>query len=171
MKKFALDDVDIRILNAVQQHGQVSKSKLGELVNLSSTPCLLRLTKLKNAGYITGFSGRIALHKMFDLTSVFVTVSLASHRRSDFEIFEKYIQSVDEIVECYATGGGNDYVLKFVTLSLQEFQQLIESMLDADIGISRYYIYVTTKTIKRSELSVAKLAKKKHDREKLPPST
>src|SRR6056300_119503 len=133
MKKFTLDDVDLRILNAVQLHGQVSKNKLAELVNLSPTPCLLRLTKLKNAGFITGYTGNIALHKLFDLTTVYVTVSLNSHRRSDFQLFENYIKNVDEVVECYATGGGTDYVLKVVAMSLQDFQDLIETMLDAEI--------------------------------------
>jgi len=68
-------------------------------------------------------------------------------------------------VECYATGGGTDYVLKVVAMSLQDFQDLIETMLDAEIGIARYYIYVTTKTIKSTELSVAKLSRKKKERE------
>jgi len=35
MKKVALDAIDIKILNAVQQHGKMSKFKLAELVNLS----------------------------------------------------------------------------------------------------------------------------------------
>lgn len=38
MKKLSLDATDIRILSAVQQYGQLSKTKLAELVNLSPTP-------------------------------------------------------------------------------------------------------------------------------------
>ncbi|MEO0631201.1 MAG: Lrp/AsnC family transcriptional regulator, partial [Planctomycetota bacterium] len=37
MKQLSLDATDIRILSAVQAHGQLSKSRLGELVNLSPT--------------------------------------------------------------------------------------------------------------------------------------
>ena len=49
-----LDAADIRILTAVQKHGQLSKTKLAELVNLSPTPCWARLTRLRAAGYISG---------------------------------------------------------------------------------------------------------------------
>lgn len=157
MKKIALDVMDIRILSAVQKHGQISKNQLAELVNLSATPCWLRLTKLKNAGYITGYRGQIAVEKIIDITKVYVTVSLNTHKKSDFDRFEKRIQSIDEIVECCATGGGCDYVLKVITTSLHNFQILIEQLLDEDIGIDRYYIYVVTKEVKATSLSLSQL--------------
>ncbi|GGO81770.1 transcriptional regulator [Marinobacterium nitratireducens] len=157
MKKFALDAVDIRILSAVQQYGQISKNRLAELVNLSATPCWLRLTKLKNSGLITGYRGMVALDKIIDLTKVFVTVSLKAHKKSDFDRFEKRIQGIDEVVECCATGGGCDYVLKVITVSLYEFQTLIEQLLDEEIGIDRYYIYVVTKEVKSTSISLSKL--------------
>ena len=45
MKKLALDSTDIRILSAVQKHGQLSKTKLAEIVNLSPTASFL--TRMK----------------------------------------------------------------------------------------------------------------------------
>ncbi|WP_020680005.1 Lrp/AsnC family transcriptional regulator [Marinobacterium rhizophilum] len=157
MKKVALDAVDIRILSAVQQHGQISKNRLAELVNLSPTPCWLRLTKLKNSGLITGYRGQVAIDRVLDLTKVFLTISLNAHKKSDFDRFEKRIQSIDEIVECCATGGGCDYVLKVITTSLSDFQALIEQLLDEEIGIDRYYIYVVTKEVKSTSLTLSQL--------------
>ena len=52
MSRPGLDATDIRILAAVQQHGQLSKARLAELVNLSPTPCWARLTRLREAGLI-----------------------------------------------------------------------------------------------------------------------
>ncbi|WP_299198095.1 Lrp/AsnC family transcriptional regulator [uncultured Amphritea sp.] len=157
MKKVILDALDIRILSAVQQHGQISKSRLSELVSLSPTPCWMRLDKLKKAGFIKGYRGDIAIDKILDLTRVYVTVSLKAHNRSNFERFEKRIQSVDEIVECSATGGGSDYVMKVITKTLHDFQNLIEQLLDEEIGIDRYYIYVVTREVKSTSLSLSKL--------------
>lgn len=162
MKKVPLDAVDVRILNAVQQHGQLSKNRLAELVDLSPTPCWLRLAKLKKAGLITGYQGLIAIDRILDLTKVYVTVSLNAHKRSDFERFEKRIQSIDEIVECCATGGGCDYVLKVITISLSDFQNLIEQLLDDDIGIDRYFIYVVTREVKSRPLNLAQLIRLKN---------
>lgn len=157
MKKVILDAVDIRILNAVQQHGQISKTKLSELVNLSPTPCWIRLEKLKKAGYIKGYRGEIALHKMLDLTTVIVTISLKTHHRADFQRFELCIQRVNEIVECSATGGGVDYVMKVMTASLNDFQNLMEDLLNKEIGIERYTIFVLTREVKSTTLNLSKL--------------
>lgn len=157
MKKVALDAVDIRILSAVQQHGQISKNTLAELVNLSATPCWLRLTKLKKSGLILGYRGLVAVGKIVDLTQVIVTVSLHAHKKSDFDRFEQRIQRIDEVTECFATGGNIDYVMKVITSSLQDFQLLIQQLLDEELGIDRYYIYVVTKEVKSSTPSLSKL--------------
>ena len=87
MKKTGLDATDIRILSAVQQHGQLSKTRLAELVNLSSTPCWARLDRLKAAGYIRGYHAELALERIIDFTEVVVTVSLGSHRKAEFDRF------------------------------------------------------------------------------------
>src|SRR5210317_1315674 len=99
MKRFGLDATDIRILSAVQKHGQLSKTKLAEIVNLSPTPCLARLDRLKAGGFIRGYHAEIALDRICDFTQVIVTVSLTHHRKSDFDRFEAYIRNLDEITE------------------------------------------------------------------------
>jgi Lrp/AsnC family transcriptional regulator of ectoine degradation len=159
MKNVILDTLDIRILSTVQQHGQLSKARLSELVNLSPTPCWIRLEKLKKAGYIKGYRGEIAIDKIVDLAKFIVTVSLKTHKRADFQQFESCIQSIDEIVECSATGGGSDFVLKVVTTSLHDFQDVMEDLLNREIGIERYFIYVVTRDVKSTPVSLFKLLK------------
>lgn len=158
MKRFGLDATDIRILSAVQKHGQLSKTKLAEIVNLSPTPCLARLDKLKAAGYIRGYHAEIALDKVGDFTQVVVTVSLTHHRKSDFDRFEAFISNLDEITECIATGGGTDYVMKTVNPSLASFQRLMDALLGAELGIDRYMTYIATRTVKSGQPNLEKLA-------------
>ena len=153
-----LDQTDIRILSAVQRHGQLSKSKLAEIVNLSPTPCWARLARLRAAGYIRGYHADIALDRVLDATRVVVTVSLNSHRKTDFERFETYIQSKDEIINCVATGGGLDYVMTVVTPSLATFQEVMEDLLAAELAIDRYMTYFATRLIKAEQPNLAKLA-------------
>lgn len=160
MAKLGLDKTDIRILSAVQAHGQLSKTRLAELVNLSPTPCLARLTRLKTEGFILGFHANIALNRIVDFTQVMVTVSLTQHRKIDFERFETYIQKLDEVIECVSTGGGMDYVLKIITPNLTAFQSLIDNMLAEDINIGRYMTYIVTRHVKSSQPNIAKLMTK-----------
>lgn len=158
MDKFSLDATDIRILSAVQKHGQLSKTKLAEIVNLSPTPCWARLTKLKAAGFIRGYHADIALDRVCDFTQVIVTVSLTHHRKSDFDRFEVHIRNLDEVTECTATGGGMDYVLKVFTPSLAAFQEVMETLLAAELGIDRYMTYIVTRHVKSAQPNLPALA-------------
>ncbi|AUQ64867.1 Lrp/AsnC family transcriptional regulator [Phaeobacter inhibens] len=158
MDKFTLDATDIRILSAVQKHGQLSKTKLAEIVNLSPTPCWARLTKLKAAGFIRGYHADVALDRVCDFTQVVVTVSLTHHRKSDFDRFEAHIRKLDEVTECIATGGGMDYVMKVFTPSLAAFQELMETLLAAELGIDRYMTYIVTRHVKSAQPNLSGLA-------------
>lgn len=158
MKKIGLDATDLRILCAVQQHGQLSKARLAEIANISATPCWARLDRLKAAGFIRGYHADIALERICEFTRVIVTVSLTHHRKADFDRFEAFVNSRDEFTECIATGGGMDYVLKVVCSNLTGFQALMQAMLDAELGVDRYMTYIATRTVKSSLPNLVKLA-------------
>lgn len=160
VKKLGLDGTDIRILSAVQQHGPLSKGRLAELVNLSPTPCWARLDRLKAAGFIRGYHAELALERIVDFTQVIVTVSLGSHRKTEFDRFEEYIRKLDEVTDCIATGGGMDYVMKTITPSLGAFQVMMDEMLSADLAIERYMTYIATRQVKTSHPNLAKLIQK-----------
>lgn len=158
MKRIALDAADIRILSALQQHGQLSKAKLAEVSGLSATPCWARLTRLKAAGYIRGYHADIALGLLADFAQVIVTVSLSRHRKADFDRFEAYVNGRDEIIDCIATGGGVDYIMKVVSPSLTAFQEFVEDLHAEDLGIDRYMTHFATRQVKTALPNVSKLA-------------
>jgi len=161
MKKQALDAIDIRILSAVQSHGQLSKSSLAELVSLSPSASWARLTRLKQAGFIKSYHADIALEKIVDLVKVVLIVSLKTHRKSDFERFENRIKVTNEVMDCMATGGGSDYVMTVISPSLSDFQALMEQMLDEDLGIDRYFTYIATRSIDLPSRDLSKVVSKK----------
>lgn len=161
MNKTGLDSTDIRILGAVQRNGPLSKSRLAELVNLSPTPCWSRLDKLKKAGLIRGYYADIALELIGDLTRVIVTLSLSKHRKSDFDRFEEHVHNLDEVIECIATGGGTDYVMKVITPNLESFQTLMDTLLSAELGIDRYMTYIVTRDVKSSRPNLSTLVPSK----------
>jgi Lrp/AsnC family transcriptional regulator of ectoine degradation len=85
-------------------------------------------------------------------------VSLSHHRKSDFDRFEAFVNAHDEIIECIATGGGMDYVMKVVSPNLAAFQELMQTMVDAELGVDRYMTYIATRTVKTGQPNLAKLA-------------
>lgn len=62
-----------------------------------------------------------------------------------------------EIVRCDAIGGGIDYLLMVAARDMAGYQVLINRLLEADIGVSRYFTYVITKTVKHDPAGLAAL--------------
>ncbi|MNL86117.1 leucine-responsive transcriptional regulator [compost metagenome] len=49
---------------------------------------------------------------------------------------------------CWSVGGGVDYILKIVARDIDAYQRLVDSLLDRELGIDRYFTYIVTKTVK-----------------------
>jgi Lrp/AsnC family transcriptional regulator, regulator of ectoine-degradation genes len=144
-----LDDYDLKILLTLQREGRMTKLRLAEAISLSPSACWERLLRLEQAGVIRGYQALVDLDQLVKTITVLVEVTLKRHQTHDFARFEGVVRGEQEIVECYATGGGLDYHLRIVTLDIESYQRLIDRLLEADIGIDRYFTYIVTKTVKQ----------------------
>jgi len=147
-----LSDRDLKILSILQKNGRIAKTELAAQVNLSPTACWERLKRLEENGVIEGYEARVSLACLGAPSMIFMQVEIDSHRSEDFEKFENAIQDIPEIVECMAVGGGVDYFMKFVCENVDAYQRLVDSMLESDIGLKRYYTYIVTKPVKSTPL-------------------
>ena len=142
-----LDRIDLKILAELQKNGRITNVDLADAVGLSPSPCLTRVKRLEQAGYITGYGAQLQLRKLGDVLLVFTEMTLSDHRRDDFARFEAAIRNIPEIVECHLVSGGYDYLLKFVTNGVNHYQSVIESMLERNIGIEKYFSYIVIKSV------------------------
>lgn len=137
-----LDRLDFKILSYLQDHGRVTNVGLADAIGLSASPCLSRLKRLEDAGYIKSYGARVALEKLGDYLTVFTEVTLADHRIADFDRFLARAREIVEIVECHHVSGGYDYFLKVVARSVVHYQRIFESLLESDAGIEKYFSYI-----------------------------
>ena len=148
MSRLALDDRDIKILSVLSREGRISKTELARRVNLSATPCWERMKRLEEAGLIRGYRADIALARIAAHVEVFVMVELESHRAEAFRIFEAGIGRHEEITDAWAIGGGFDYLLRVTSRDIDAYQRLVDALLEARIGMRRYFSYIVTKAVK-----------------------
>jgi DNA-binding Lrp family transcriptional regulator len=152
-----LDRIDVKILNALQKNGRMTNVELSEMVNLSPSPCLLRVKKLQAEGYIEGYSAQINIGKLGQTLTVFTEITL-KHRPVDFVRFLAAIQTVDQVIECHLVSGSYDYLVKFITAGIEEYQTLMERLLESNIGIQKYVSFVVEKSpLVKAHLPVASL--------------
>jgi len=161
-----LDSYDLRILEVLQRNGRITNQKLAEEVCLSSSACYERVRRLEKTGYILSYKATVQVERLICVFLMVVVVTLKSHRATDFRQFEEAIQNVPEIIDCYETGGGVDYVLNVMTIDIQHYQDVIETLLSRGIGIERYFSYVVTKKVKAGrEIPIRHLLGKASERD------
>ncbi|MDR9484279.1 MULTISPECIES: Lrp/AsnC family transcriptional regulator [Sediminimonas] len=145
-----LDARDMAILRVLSAEGRITKAELAARVGLSASPAWERLKRLEKAGIIEGYSARISLRNLGAHVAVFVAAELEGHTSAHFQAFERAIQDYEEITGCWSLGGGFDYLFHVVTRDIDEYQRLIDALLEARIGLARYYTYIVTKTVKEA---------------------
>ena len=50
------------------------------------------------------------------------------------------------MVECHLVSGGYDYLVKFVTPGITEYQMIMERLVELDIGIDKFFSFVVLKS-------------------------
>ena len=141
-----LDQIDIHILAELQRQGRIGNNDLADAVGLSASPCLQRVRRLEAAGYITGYSAHLNLAKLGDPQIVFTQVTLSNHRREDFLRFETALRNLEEVMEVHLVSGGFDYLLKFNTRGISEYQTLMDDLLARELGIDKYFSFIVLKS-------------------------
>ena len=77
-------------------------------------------------------------------------ITLSNHRREDFLKFERGIQEIPQLLNCFLVTGGYDCLAQFIAQDIHDYQTTVESLLDRDLGVDKYFSYVTIKQVKRS---------------------
>jgi len=145
-----LDRLDVKILATLQAAGRISNLDLAEKVGLSATPCAQRVKRLEAAGCIAGYGALLDVERLCASLVVFAEITLRSHGREDFLRFERGIQEVPQVLHCFLVTGGYDYLAQIIASDIHDYQTVIENLLDRDLGIEKYFSYVTIKQVKRS---------------------
>jgi Lrp/AsnC family transcriptional regulator of ectoine degradation len=110
--------------------------------------------KLEESGVIRGYRAELDWVGTTNASRIVVEVTLARHTERDMRRFEEAMRAAPEVVQCYATGGGVDYVLHVVSRDIYHYQRFIDSLLIGEIGIERYFTYIVTKVVKSMPDSV-----------------
>jgi len=132
-----LDRMDIRILNELQQHSELTNLELAERVGLSPSPCARRVRQLEESGVIRGRATLLdALALDLKLTAL-IQISMDRHTPDRFEQFEEKVKSYPEVIECLLiTGQSADYQLKVVVPDMAYYQEFLLNKITRIEGVS-----------------------------------
>lgn len=124
MTEKPLDKLDRNILRHLQEDAGITNAELSTRVHLSSTACLRRVERLREAGYIRKTVALVEPTKVDLPTLVIVGVVLDRSTPDSFERFERAAASISGCLECHLVAGEFDYFLMVRTRDLQRFNKL-----------------------------------------------
>ena len=116
-----LDDIDNKIIAALQTEGRLPIVDLADRVGLSATPCQRRVKRLEEEGVITRYAALISPAAMGYGLQALVEVTLDDHSEKTVEAFEAAIRARPEVVACYAVTGDMDFLLHIFAPDLANF--------------------------------------------------
>ena len=122
----ALDTIDVRILEVLQDNARVSISELSKQVNLSLSAVSERLKKLENSNIIEQYTTVLNPAAMETELSAIMMISMEDP--SDTPEFRRLVQELDEILECHYITGTYDYVLKITTKNMASLEALMNKI-------------------------------------------
>jgi Lrp/AsnC family leucine-responsive transcriptional regulator len=143
-----LDATDRRILKEVQNDGRLSIVELAARVNLSKSPCLKRLRRLENEGYIKRYYAELDAKKLSYGHLVFVQVKLTNTTRAKLEEFNRSVQLVPQVLSCHMMSGGYDYLLKVRSRNMEEYRILLGDVISALPSVGQTSTFAVMEEVK-----------------------
>lgn len=107
-----LDDIDLKILRAIQFDARISNVDLAQQIGLSPTPCWNRVKALEEKGVIEKYVTILNQAAVGYPDTVIVEVTLDRHDDSVLEQFESSLSDLPEVIEAYLATGEYDYFIK-----------------------------------------------------------
>lgn len=142
-----LDSRDKKILLLLQQDAKLTNAELADKVGLSPTPCLRRVKRLENAGYIRKYKIEVDRQKLGYPVMAFVQISLSKQEDGVLDSFEQNIQQHPSVINCYLATGESDYLVQVVAKDLEDYGNIVRYELAAIKGVETVKTTFTVKNI------------------------
>ncbi len=136
-----LDRFDKRILECLQENGDLAVTEIADRVGLTKNPCWRRIQKLQESGVIRKKVALLDSRSINLKMTVFVNIRTNQHSAAWLKKFAEVVNEIPEIVEFYRMSGNVDYMLKIVVPSIDEYDMVYKKMIEQiDIyDVSSYF--------------------------------
>ncbi len=145
-----LDDIDRRILRALQRDGRLQNVELAKEVGLSPSPCLRRVKLLEEAGIIDRYVAILNSSKIGLSLSMFARVWLTAQDAETIDHFMDAMKKLPQVMECYIMLGESDALLRVVVADLDDYRRFQAAHLTRKNGIQNVKTDVPSQIVKQT---------------------
>ena len=144
-----LDEIDKRLLDALQDNAHLTAHQLAETLNLSPSQIGRRRQKLEAEGVICKYTAQLDPRSLGLTVQGFVQVHLGTHGPEHSASFARLIANRAEIVSAWTMTGDADYLLRVYCEDLPALNRLIHEVLLPHKAVARVHSQIVMDQLKR----------------------
>lgn len=144
-----IDEIDKRLLAALQANAQLTSQELGEVLNLSPSQAGRRRQRLEESGLIRAYAARIDARKVGLTIQAFVQVQMDRHTADAAKAFASMVSHQPEVVSAWTMTGEADYLLRVYCADLPALNRLIHDVLLGHPSVARVHSQIVMHQFKQ----------------------
>jgi Lrp/AsnC family leucine-responsive transcriptional regulator len=139
-----LDELDRRILNALQTDASQTNTELAAQVHVSPPTCLRRVKQLTENGVISRQVALVDPDKVGARLSAIVEITLDIQAAERMAQFEQLAANEDAVMQCYRVAPGPDFVLIVQVTDMPAYHALAHRLFATHANVRNVKTYFST---------------------------
>jgi Lrp/AsnC family leucine-responsive transcriptional regulator len=139
-----MDEIDRRILNALQVDASQTNAELAAAVHVSPPTCLRRVKQLRESGVIQRQVAIVAPEKVGPSLTALVEISLDIQAAERMAEFEALVAAEAAVLQCYRVAPGPDFVLVVQVADMPAYHALAHRLFASHANVRNVKAYFST---------------------------
>jgi len=136
-----MDEIDVKILNALQRNSRTSTTSISSELKISNVATQQRIEKLKSSGVITGFTAVLNQYELGYKTTAYLGVFL--EKAKNYKAVIEQLNKIPEIMEAHFTTGNYSIFVKIIARDNQHLMDLLSEHVQSIKGIARTETFIS----------------------------
>ncbi|HLW42653.1 MAG TPA: Lrp/AsnC family transcriptional regulator [Flavobacterium sp.] len=146
-----LDQIDYKLIELLQQNCKQTTKELAAQLDLSTTAVFERIKKLEKQGIITDYIAVVNKDKINRSFMAVAHIKIKSHSKDAIIKFEKKVNDIPEVLECFHVSGEYDYILKIGVRDMEAYREFMLSKLTTMEEVQSSHSMFVIKEVKNSK--------------------
>ena len=117
------DDLDVRLIDALQNNSQWTLAELGSLIGLKPPAVHERIKRLETRGYILGYGAKVDYERLG--LGLVALVSVYTLPDIQFDQFYAQLSALPEVTVIYSVAGEESFIVHVVTRSTKHLDNFL----------------------------------------------
>lgn len=139
-----LDEIDRRILNALQVDASQTNNELAQQVHVSAPTCLRRVKQLTQAGVIERQVAIVSPQQVGARLTAIVEITLDIQAAERMAEFEQLVAGEAAVLQCYRVSPGPDFVLIVQVADMPAYHALAHRLFTTHANVRNVKSYFST---------------------------